>query len=249
MRDKIKVLFLAADPFQDRARLRLDEEVRAVDHAIRKGTAADRLILVSSFDTRIRDLQDALLRHQPQIVHFAGHGGESGVIYLGDAYGRPQPVGKEALARLFGILETPLRAVVLNACDTLSTVEVLRDVVDFAIGMNSPVADASAIVFAEAFYGALAMGQTVPKSFEYGVVQLDLESDPEAKTPVLRMRPGAVDEPHGGDAHPREAGPGMINRIGDAKVNGAATFENRGRAGRTENIIDRLESDSLGFLS
>ena len=73
MRDRIRVLFLASDPFRDRAPLRLDEEVRAIDHALRKGSARDRVELVSHFATRTRDLQDALMRHDPQIVHFAGH--------------------------------------------------------------------------------------------------------------------------------------------------------------------------------
>lgn len=263
MQQKIKVLFLAADPFEDRAQLRLDQEVRAMDQAIRMGSAGDRLTLVPSFDTRTRDLQDALLRHRPQIVHFAGHGSAAGDIYLGDEYGRPQPVGKDALARLFGLLDGSVRAVVLNGCSTLPVVEALSQVVDFAIGMNTPVSDDSAIVFARAFYGALAMGETVPGSFAHGVSQLDLENNPEATIPMLRTRPGAADEAlvpradqRDGSGSPAPAqGAGMVNTIGDAKVKGAANFENRGRvsadggpAGKMENRIDRLESDSLSFL-
>ena len=190
MRDRIKVLFLASDPFRDRAALRLDEEVRAIDHAIRKGEARDRVELVAYFATRTRDLQDALLRHDPQIVHFAGHGDDLGVLYLGDEHGGPRPVGKEALGKLFGILQQWIKVVILNGCDTLPTVEALSEVVDYAIGMNRPLTDASAIVFAEAFYGALAMGRTVRMSFDLAVSQLELEGNEESTTPVLRIRPG-----------------------------------------------------------
>lgn len=190
MEDAIKVLFLASDPFRDRAPLRLDEEVRAIDHALRKGRARERVKLIPHFATRTRDLQDALLRHDPQIVHFAGHGNDSGVLYLGDEYGRPRPVGKEALGKLFGILSEWIKVVILNGCDTLPTVDVLGEVVDYAIGMNQPLSDASAIVFAKAFYGALAMGRTVRESFELGVSQLEIEGNAEATTPVLRIRPG-----------------------------------------------------------
>ncbi|WP_325312330.1 CHAT domain-containing protein [Longimicrobium sp.] len=217
MMDKIKVLFLASDPFRDRAPLRLDEEVRAMDHAIRKGSARDRVELVACFATRRRDLQDALLRHDPQIVHFAGHGGGTGVLYLGDEHGRPRPVGKEALAKLFGILRECIRVVFLNGCDTLPIVEALGEVVDYAIGMNRPLTDPSAVVFAQAFYGALAMGQTVQASFELAISQLELEGNVEAAIPVLRVRPG-VDPavplvtppaearlPDGGSAQPADA--------------------------------------------
>jgi hypothetical protein len=189
MADTIRVLFLASDPFRDRASLRLDEEVRAIDQALRKGRAREGVELIPHFATRTRDLQDALLRHDPQVVHFAGHGG-SGVIYLGDEQGRPRPVGKEALAKLFGILREWIRVVILNGCDTLSTVEALGEVVDYAVGMNRPLSDPAAAVFAQAFYGALAMGQTVQASFDLAVNQLELEGSAEAATPVLRIRPG-----------------------------------------------------------
>jgi hypothetical protein len=190
MRDRIKVLFLASDPFRDRAPLRLDEEVRAIEHAIRRGRARDRVKLVPYFAARTRDLQDALMLHDPQVVHFAGHGGDRGVIYMGDAHGRPGAVGKEALAELFGILSEWIKVVVLNGCDTLPVVEALSEVVDYAIGMNQPLSDVSAIAFAEAFYGALGMGKTVKMSFDLAVSQLRIDGNAESAIPVLRIRPG-----------------------------------------------------------
>lgn len=221
MRDKLKVLFLAADPFRDRARLELGEEVRAIDEAIQRGSARDSVELVSHFATRTRDLQYALLRHEPHIVHFAGHGGAKGVIYVGDEHGQPRAVGKEALGRLFGILEGEVRAVVLNGCHTLPVVEVLREVVDHAIGTNRRISDLAAIEFAAAFYTALAFGRGVRQSFELAVNQLQLEGGGEDDIPVLRSRAGAADGPllavpaaEGGAA----AGSGNIRqkaRVGD----------------------------------
>jgi hypothetical protein len=190
MQDKIRVLFLASDPFRDRAALRLDEEVRAVRHAIHRGTARDGVELIPYFAARTRDLQDALLRHNPRIVHFAGHGGDTGVIYMGDASGRPGAVGKEALAALFGILSEWVKVVILNGCDTLPIVEALSEVVDYSIGMSQPLGDDTAIVFAEAFYGALGMGKSVKDSFDLAVNQLRIEGNAAAPIPVLRIRPG-----------------------------------------------------------
>jgi len=190
MRDTLTVLFLASDPFRDGAALRLDEEVRAIDRALREGHVRDRVELVAHFGTRTGDLGDALLRHDPQVVHFAGRGDDPCVLYLGDEHGQPRPVTKEALATLFGDLSEWIEVVMLNGCDTLPTVEVLSEVVDYAIGMDRPLGDASAIVFAQAFYGALAMGRTVKTSFELAVRQPEIEGSAGSTRPVLRIRPG-----------------------------------------------------------
>lgn len=194
MRDRLKVLFLAADPFKDGARLELGEEVRAIDEAIQRGSARDSVELVSHFATRTRDLQYALLRHEPHIVHFAGHGGEQG-IYLGDEHGKPRPVGKEALGRLFGILDGEVRAVVLNGCHTLPVADELRQVVDFAIGTSRRIGDDAAIGFAAAFYTALAFGRGVRQAFDLAVNQLQVDESKDADVPVLRARDGAADGP------------------------------------------------------
>ena len=189
MREKIRVLLLAADPFAE-TRLRLEEEVRAIDGAIQRGSARDRLELLPHLAVRVRDLQAVLLRHRPQIVHFAGHGDVSGGIVVGDDFGQPKAVARDALNLLFRVLANPPRVVVLNACSTLTAENADDNVVDVIIGMNNEIGDDSAIFFAEGFYGALAEGETVAKAFEHGVVRLKLEGSPDAMMPVLRIRPG-----------------------------------------------------------
>lgn len=73
----IKILFLAANPL-DTDRLRLDEEFRAIDEALRKSAFRDHFDLLSHWAVRVDDLQELLLRHQPDIVHFSGHGQSTG---------------------------------------------------------------------------------------------------------------------------------------------------------------------------
>ena len=64
MRDRIKVLFVAADPFREGARAGLDEAIRAIGHAVRQGPAGGAVELVAHFGTRAADLgqQQARLR-------------------------------------------------------------------------------------------------------------------------------------------------------------------------------------------
>jgi hypothetical protein len=195
MSDKIKVLFLAADPFRDRAKLELEVEMRAIRRALMRGKAHDTLEMESHFGTRTRDLQAALLDYRPDIVHFSGHGGKGGVLYLSDAAGNPTAVEKAALGKLFDLLDGGVRVVVLNACHTHSIVEVLRDIVDYAIGTNHAITDEAAFTFSQAFYTALGSGAGVQQAFDLAVNQMELDGSEEAAVPVLRKQFGADRRP------------------------------------------------------
>ena len=200
MREKIKVLFLAADPFGDRAPLELGAEMRAIDHAIQQGSAREALEFVSHFATQSGDLQGALLRHQPRVVHFAGHGDKPGVIWLEDEHGDRRTVDREALASLFRALDGGVRAVVLNGCHTLPVAQELSRVVDYAIGTRDRIPDDTAIGFSRAFYTALAFGKDVRQAFALAVSQLRVDGNDEASVLELCVRPGAdpaplLDEP------------------------------------------------------
>ncbi|HEX8243396.1 MAG TPA: CHAT domain-containing protein, partial [Longimicrobium sp.] len=189
MANKIKILFLAADP-RDTQRLRLGEEARAISEAIRRGEERDALEFASEWAVRTGDVQAALQRHQPQIVHFSGHADRTGGIYLEDQDGLARAVGRHALKGLFSSSGKSVRVVVLNACASLSAVDAFRGVVDYCIGMNRPITDDGARVFAEAFYGALSSGSGVAEAYEAGKVRLQIEGF-EVKIPVLRVRRGA----------------------------------------------------------
>lgn len=254
MREKIKVLFLAADPFRATARLELGEEMRAIDHAIQQGSAREALELVAHFATQTGDVQAALQRHRPQIVHFAGHG-DRGVVYLGNDRGGREGVGKAALARLFSALGGGVRVVVLNGCHTLPMATVLSKVVDYAIGTKDQIGDASAIHFADAFYTALAFGSGVRQAFDLAVARLMAHGSPDAGIPALRVRPGANPEPllsmaaveaaaerADGDEVEQVA---RFGRIAAKKANLIA-LDQQGPAAGTRRVRQRIESDSVG---
>ncbi|HEX8907019.1 MAG TPA: CHAT domain-containing protein [Longimicrobiaceae bacterium] len=189
MPDRIKVLLLASDPFAFENPLKLDHEARAVTEAIRKGRARDSLDFVSEWAVRTGDLQHALDWHRPQVVHFAGHASASEGIFLEGGDGSDRAVSPEALRGVFALSDS-VRVVVLNACESLATAEAFADVVDYTIGMNTVITDPAAALFAEAFYGALAMGRTVQDAFALGVNRLQIEGTGEAKTPTLHIRRG-----------------------------------------------------------
>jgi hypothetical protein len=192
--EQIKILFLSANP-KDISRIRLDEEVREVDQKIRMGEFRDQLTLIPHFAVRPGDLQETLLRHQPHVLHFSGHGSATQGIVLEDNQGRTKLVSSAALAALFSAIRDNLRIVLLNACYSSLQAEVITQTVDFTIGMRKEIGDRSAIVFSAAFYRGLAFGRSVQESFDLGVGALMLEGIPEEQTPALLPRKG-VDASH-----------------------------------------------------
>lgn len=188
MIDKIKILFLAAEP-TDLGRRRLDEEYHEIDRVLRVGSERDSFELVPQFALRRADLQEVLLRHKPHVVHFAGHG-SAGEIFLMDDDSVSRPVGKEALARLFEILRDNIRVVFLNACYSRPQAEAISRVIDYTVGINRALSVEGCIGFAVAFYRALAFGRSVEEAVELGKNSLDLEKLPDADAPELLLRNG-----------------------------------------------------------
>jgi CHAT domain-containing protein len=185
----VRILFLAANP-KDTDRLRLDEEVRTIDERLREADYRDRLVLVPHFAVRREDLQQALLRYQPHVVHFSGHGSTSGAIILEDSSGQSSEVSPEALGGLFGILEDNLVCVVLNACYSATQAEAVSAGVDCVIGTTRAITDSAAIRFAGGFYTGLGYGKSIATAFALGQNEIDLAALGEADTPRLVTREG-----------------------------------------------------------
>ena len=211
--DKVKVLFLAANPAGTQP-LKLDEEIRQITAKVRASEHRDSLELVSRWAVRPDDLLQALLEVKPHIVHFSGHGlpgsrpsstevqdptgrdlvpessrSAPGLILLDDQ-GNPKAVTKEALVHLFRTLKDNVRVIVLNACYSRPQAEALAQTIDCTVGMNRAIGDPAAIVFAGSFYRAIGFGRSVKEAFELGKAALLLEGIPEDQTPELLTRNG-----------------------------------------------------------
>jgi len=183
----IKILFLAARP-TDMARLRLDEEIHGIEQALRQVEYRDRFELKQAWAVRVTDLQAHLLRHQPDIVHFSGHGSEASEIILEDDDGNSQEVPARALSKLFEIFKENVRCVVLNACYSKRQAQAIAEHIDGVIGMSKAVGDEAAINFAMAFYQALGYGRNLQTAFELGCNQINLQNLNEENTPKLIMK-------------------------------------------------------------
>src|SRR5688572_24950092 len=102
MMQKTRILCIAASPWTN-SRILVDEEAREIDERIHEGPYRDRFELYIHPATRPGDLQRLLLRYQPHIVHFSGHGSKQHRIILGGTHSRGKPVDQQGLAGVFAL--------------------------------------------------------------------------------------------------------------------------------------------------
>jgi hypothetical protein len=189
----IKILFLGANP-ANTTRLALDRETREIARRLRGSTHGEQFDVVQEWAVRIGDLQEALLRHKPDIVHFSGHGSSVGEIIVEDESGAAVPIPPEALSNLFAILRGNIRCVVLNACYSEMQADLIAQHIDCVVGMTTAVRDTAAIAFSGAFYQGLGFEQSVGDAFRLGCNEVALMGLPDKDTPRLKNSAGVNPE-------------------------------------------------------
>lgn len=201
----VTILFLAANP-TDTVRLRLDREISAIDAALRVSGLRARFRLEQAWAVGDRELQDSLLRHQPDVVHLSAHGTRSGKpvleVMADECYSdAPSSGAKEeseeirGLAQVFEFAGNTIRCLVLNACHSAEIAEALSLHVGCVIGMSDSISDDAAIRFSWGFYNSVGYGKNIKECFGLAVAQLSLAGYNESFIPRLfegRQDPSSV---------------------------------------------------------
>ncbi|WP_414620187.1 CHAT domain-containing protein [Calothrix sp. CCY 0018] len=187
-----KILILAATPHN----LRLDKEIRSIEECIQRAVRRDLFKVEIKTAVRSQDIRRAIAEEKPQIVHFCGHGLEDGSLLLEDDGGNEKPVSSSGLAALFQMHADYVKCVVLNACHSIKAAEAICQYINYAVGMNQPIQDTSAIEFAEGFYDGLGYDSEkqdmFQRAFQEGLValKLDIKLDniSQAEIPVMKTK-------------------------------------------------------------
>jgi CHAT domain-containing protein len=198
------LLILAANP-KGTERLRLDEEVKRIEQELERSKKRDQFKLVVKWAVTDDDLRRAMLDHEPEIVHFSGHGvgsGQGGAVrdfvtdqedetsglVFEDDSGYVQRISGDALARLFALFADSVKCVVLNACYSEVQANAISQHIDYVVGMKKAIGDEAAIKFAVGFYDALGAGRDFDLAYKFGCIAIDLKGIPEYLTPVLKKK-------------------------------------------------------------
>ena len=185
--ETITVLFLAANP-TDTLQLRLDEEVRSIQEKIRLSTYRDSVRFESRWATRSGDILQAINETNPTIVHFSGHGAETGELALLNPDGSTKLVSKEAISMAMSTASDTIKLVVFNACFSEIQAASVVNYIEAAIGMSTSIGDEAACIFAAQLYSSIGFGRSLQNAFNQAIAQLMLEGIPEDKTPKLYVK-------------------------------------------------------------
>ncbi len=178
----MKILILASNPRGD---LKLNEEIRDLQGVIERSRNREQLEVEVGLAVRPGDLQELLLKHNPEVVHFCGHGtGEQGLVLQNDA-GREQLVSTDALSNLFELFSEQVGCILLNACYSEIQANAMIQHINYVIGMSQEIRDDAAIAFATGFYRALGYGRSIELSYKFGCSQIQL-SIPSSGNSVSR---------------------------------------------------------------
>ena len=186
----MKILILASNPRKD---LNLDREIRDLKDVIERSRSVpsgisrnlQQLEVVDELAVRVGDLQNFLFKHQPQIVHFCGHGsGTEGLVFEGNE-GEEQWVRADALAGLFGFFPG-VSCVLLNACYSEAQADAIVTHIDYVIGMRQTIRDDAAIAFSKGFYRALGYNFSIEQSYGVGcnAIQLEISGSSKRNSPT-----------------------------------------------------------------
>lgn len=188
-REPIKrILVLSANP-KNSTQLRLDQEVREIDDALKGAKNRDQFELKQKWAVRPKDMRRSMLEFEPNIVHFSGHGLGAGGLALEDEVGKARMVSAEALAGMFELCADQVECVVLNACYSETQAEAIVQHIPYVIGMNEAVGDTAALEFAIGFYDALGAGRSIERAYKEGCISIRMAGIPEHLTPVLKQGP------------------------------------------------------------
>ncbi|KAF1992263.1 hypothetical protein K402DRAFT_458697 [Aulographum hederae CBS 113979] len=160
----LKVLIMSASPL-DQGRLRISDERRELEEAIRLTRFKDKLIISKVPNCRVRDISRNLDYHHPNILHFSGHGSQTDILFLDDQ-DNAVPVHKTALASLLSQQQS-LKLVILNSCYSMGHAQAIAEAVGCAIVVGGAIDDESSINFSREFYRALGCGQTIEEAFKW----------------------------------------------------------------------------------
>jgi hypothetical protein len=170
--DKKYILFVEAHP-RGSTDVRSNTEYRKIKEMLDKSQNR-QYDLIPVLSTRYIDLQEALEKYKPSIVHFSGHGTKSGGLCLEDSQGNPMEISLDNLAELLGNFS--IECVVLNACYTqLQSSNIKRKITYVLIGTTSTISPEAAIDFAESFYQSLFNGEDYERAFKLGQNRLRVE--------------------------------------------------------------------------
>jgi len=169
----LKILIVISAP-SDSTPLQVKNELIKITSALKKMKRRGHIKLDILDKVTVDEFRNRIQNYH--VIHYIGHGGfvergkdEIGCLFFENEAGSSDLVDAEQLGLLLG--DSPVRLVVLNACETAktSTYDAFLGVaptlvnagIPAVVAMQYPIPDTSAVIFAEEFYRSLSINYQV----------------------------------------------------------------------------------------
>lgn len=182
-----RILFLGSNPAQ-LSPLALTAEFNHLSREFYNGR--DEITLLSRWGISAAELPSLIMDFDPHVLHFSGHGAETGELVFAREHGGTETADQGVIARVFELVAGSVRCVVLNACYSAEQAKLIAKHVDIVIGMSRELSDSDAFSFTKGFYEALGRGKTIKEAFALAVLQMRLAGATGDDIPVLHAREG-----------------------------------------------------------
>ncbi len=188
---KTTILFLASNPMTT-DRLRLDAESRNIRERIQRSDYRDSIQFETRWAVRVSDILQAINETNPTIIHFSGHGCDTGELVFEYPDGSKRFVSPEAISQAISTASDTVKLVVFNACYSSVQAKAIVKYINYSIGMSTSIGDDAAGLFAAQFYSSVGFGRSLDVAFKQAIVALVLEDIREDQTPELYCKEGLL---------------------------------------------------------
>ena len=190
MSDKLKLLLLDANS-GDARDPQTSKEVQAIERAIQAAPLRSHFDIKKEVIIRVSDIGPALLKHDFDVLHISAHSRETEGLILENDLGLMAKVQCDQLRDVVLSVSSNPHLIFFGFCHSAECAEEIATRFDFVLSIDGKISAESSLLFAPAFYGALASGKSVEKAVEYGKSILGLEKRTGADAIVLQVREGA----------------------------------------------------------
>lgn len=165
------ILLLAANP-QDTPELKLYQEIYEINESVREAKYGAQFKFIPRTAVKRRDLLEAIDKHNPDIIHFSGHGDSDSPIYVIDESGKSEPIPQETIRDMFHHNKS-VKCIIFNTCYLAEQAGVVaREINGVVIGVKDGLTDQEAIKFSREFYRKLANGKAVSEAYDAAEFQV-----------------------------------------------------------------------------
>lgn len=259
---KMRILFVSANPTSTR-KLDLNDELRTFQNSMRGHDVQVTLLPAAQPD----DLRITLESEDFDVVHFCGHAKEAGIL-MRNPRGVEELVSGAKIAELLSQGKTRLvdgktvpakggtKLAFLNACNTETVANEIKETVDMAIGTKEKVNDKVAKVMSEVFYSGIAKGYSLDEAYKEASNEID---ERDKKNRGLNVYLNVTSEadaelPQGKRPRDQVLLPGKRISGQGVQINGQPSWDKHFHVSHLRKQIDalhdeiRLNQDLLGVL-